>query len=264
MVKEIIMKKYFLAILFIAHWSCEESKDSNQQNDAIIGSWNFVSESEFRDYECSVPYDDWEFELPGISINGICNISENKIRNSINFEFNKEWMCGVFGGTLLDDGNSCESSYYFGYSINMDEFAEEICPDFSHHSSNGVWNATTGICSAERNEFATYTMNSDATLMYLIRGECDCVSDDCYSESEAECNSFAGEWVIENDTLEISMSNENLTLIDKDRWDGDFCDCDDSNDINCNSSLNRNECIDADGYYDEGGEDCRITVYTMN
>ena len=100
--------------------------------------------------------------------------------------------------------------------------------------------------------------------MYLIRGECDCLFDDCYSESEAECNSFGGEWIIENDTLKISVSNESLILIDKNRWDGDFCDCDDSNDINCNSSLNRNECTEADGYYDEGGEDCRITVYTKN
>ena len=68
-----------------------------------------------------------------------------------------------------------------------------------------------------RNEFATYTLNSDATLMY---SECDCEAqedgdDDCYSESEVECNSFGGEWVIENDTLEISMSNESLILIER-------------------------------------------------
>ena len=231
------MKKYLLLFLFIVHWSCEESEDSNRQNDAIIGSWNFVSESEFRDYECTDPHDDWEFDLPGISINGTCNISENEITNSINFEVTKEWMCALMGGTLLDDGNTCESSYYYGYSINMDEFAEEMCQDLTHHSSNGAWNATTGICSMTRNEFATYTLNSDATLMYLIRDECDCEAqedgdDDCYSESEVECNSFGGEWVIENDTLEISMSNESLTLIDKDRGDG--------------------------------GEDCRITVYTKN
>lgn len=217
------MKRYLLLFLFIVHWSCEESEDSNQQNDAIIGSWNFVSESEFRDYECTEPYDDWELDLPGFSINGTCNISENEITNSINIEVTKEWMSALM--------------LYEGYSINIDEYAEEICQDLAHHSSNGVWNATTGICSMTRNEFATYTFNSDATLMYLIRDECDCEAqedgdDDCYSESEVECNSFGGEWVIENDTLEISMSNESLTLIDKDRGDG--------------------------------GEDCRITVYTKN
>ena len=245
------MRKYLLPILFIVHWSCEESEDSNQQNDAIIGSWNFVSESEFRDYECSEPHDDdWVFELTGFSINGTCNISENEITNSINIEVTKEWM-----STLM---------LYEGYSINIDEYAEELCQDLSHHSSNGVWNATTEICSMVRNEFATYTLNSDATLMYLNRGECDCVSDDCYSESEAECNSFGGEWVIENDTLEISMNNESLTLIDKDRWDGGFCDCEESNDSNCNSNLNESECASVDGYYDEGGEDCYITVYTKN
>ena len=73
------MIKYFLLFLFIVHWSCEESEDSNQQNDAITGSWNFVSESEYRDYECTEPYDDWEFELPGIFIYGTSNISENEI-----------------------------------------------------------------------------------------------------------------------------------------------------------------------------------------
>ena len=33
-------------------------------------------------------------------------------------------------GTLLDDGNTCGSSYYYGYSINIDEFAEEMCQTF--------------------------------------------------------------------------------------------------------------------------------------
>ena len=258
------MIKYFLLFLFIVHWSCEESEDSNQQNDVIIGSWNFVSESEYRDYECTEPYDDWEFELPGISINGTSNISENEITSLITFEVTKEWMCALMYGTLLDDGNTCESSYYYGYSINIDEFAEEMCQDLSHHSSSGTWNATTGICSMVRNEFANYTLNNDATLMYLIRGECDCESNDCYSESETECNSFGGEWVIENDTLEISMNNESLTLTDKDKWDGGFCDCEESNDSNCDSNLNESECESIDGYYDEGGENCHITVYTKN
>jgi len=226
------MIKYFLPFLFIVHWNCEESEDSNQQNDAIIGSWNFVSENGFSDYECTEPNDDDELNLPGASINGTCNISENEISQSITYEVTKEWMCAMMGGTLLEDGNTCESYYYYGYSVNMDEYAEEICQGLLDQSSSGAWNASTGTCSMEQNDFATYTLNSDATLMYLNRGECDCVSDDCYSESEAECNSFGGEWVIENDTLEISMSNESLTLIDKDRGDG--------------------------------GEDCRITVYTKN
>ena len=38
--------------------------------------------------------------------------------------------------------------------------------------------------------FANYTLNNDATLMYLIRGECDCESNDCYSESETECKNL--------------------------------------------------------------------------
>ena len=259
------MIKYFLPFLFIVHWNCEESEDSNQLNDAIIGSWNFVSENGFSDYECTEPNDDDdELNLPGASINGTCNISENEISQSITYEVTKEWMCAMMGGTLLEDGNTCESYYYYGYSVNMDEYAEEICQGLLDQSSNGAWNASTGTCSMEQNDFATYTLNSDATLMYLNRGECDCVSDDCYSESEAECNSFGGEWVIENDTLEISMNNESLTLIDKDRWDGGFCDCEESNDSNCNSNLNESECASVDGYYDEGGEDCHITVYTKN
>ena len=173
-------------------------------------------------------------------------------------------MCALMGGILLDDGCTYKSSYCYDYSININEFAEEMCQDISHYSSSRVWNSTIGICSMVRNEFATYTFNSNATLMYLIRGECDCVSDDCHSESEAQCNSFGGELVIENDILEISLNNESLSLIDHDRWDGGFCDCGDSNDINCNSNLNESECANADGYYDEGGEDCHITVYTKN
>ena len=89
LIKKIIMRKYLLLFSFIVHWICEDSQDSNQQNDTIIGSWNFVSESEFQDYECTEPYDDWEFNLPGISVNATCNIFENEITNSINFEVTK-------------------------------------------------------------------------------------------------------------------------------------------------------------------------------
>ena len=89
LIKKIIMRQYLLLFSFIVHWICEDSQDSNQQNDTIIGSWNFVSESEFQDYECTEPYDDWEFNLPGISVNATCNIFENEITNSINFEVTK-------------------------------------------------------------------------------------------------------------------------------------------------------------------------------
>tara|TARA_Y100001954_G_C15686879_1_gene540696 strand:+ start:33 stop:806 length:774 start_codon:yes stop_codon:yes gene_type:complete len=257
------MKRYFLLFLLLSCWSCEDGQDSNQQNSAIIGSWNFVSENGFSDYNCTEPNDDDELNLPGASIYGTCNISTNEISQSINYEITKEWMCAMMDGTLLDDGSTC-TSYYYGYSVNIDEYAEEICQGLIDQSSNGTWNASTGTCSMEQSDFATYTLNSDATLMYLIRGECDCESDDCYSESEAECSSLGGEWFIENDTLEISMNNESLTLIDKDRWEGGFCDCEESNDTNCNSNLNQSECASVDGYYDEGGEDCHITVYTKN
>tara|TARA_Y100001936_G_scaffold247196_1_gene292559 strand:+ start:43 stop:858 length:816 start_codon:yes stop_codon:yes gene_type:complete len=271
MTKELLLSghRIFPILLFtgLPFWSCQDSQDSNQQNAAIIGSWNFVSENGFSDYECTEPNDEDELNLPGASINGMCNISENEITQSISYEVTKEWMCAIMDGILLDDGNTCTSDtsgYYYGYSVNMDDFAEEICQDLLDQSSNGIWNATTGTCSMVQNDFATYTLNSDATLMYLIRGECDCESGDCYSESEVECNSFGGEWVIEDDTLEILMRNETLTLTDKDRWDGDFCDCEDSNDNNCNSDLNESECANADGYYDKGGEDCHITTYTKN
>tara|TARA_Y100000817_G_scaffold86580_1_gene67232 strand:- start:681 stop:1454 length:774 start_codon:yes stop_codon:yes gene_type:complete len=257
------MRKYYSLFLCISFWSCEDSQDSNQQNDAIIGTWNFVSENGFSDYECTEPNDDDELNLPGASINGTCNISTNEITQSINYEITKEWMCAMMDGTLLDDGNTC-TSYYYSYSVNMDEYAEEICQGLIDQSSNGAWNNTTGTCSMVQNDFATYTLSSDATLMYLIRGECDCESDNCYSESEAECNSFGGEWANENDTLEILVSNQSLTLTDKDRWDGGFCDCEESNYSNCNSNLNESECANVDGYYDQGGEDCHITVYTKN
>ena len=93
------MRKYLLPILFIVHWSCEESEDSNQQNDVIIGSWNFVSENGFSDYECTEPNDDDDgLNLPGASINGTCNISENEISQSITYEVTKEWMCAMMGG----------------------------------------------------------------------------------------------------------------------------------------------------------------------
>ena len=257
------MRKYYLLFLCISYWSCEDSQDSNQQNDAIIGTWSFVSENGFSDYECTEPNDDDELSLPGASINGTCNISENEITQSISYEITKEWMCAMMDGTLLDDGNTC-TSYYYSYSVNMDEYAEEICQGLIDQSSNGAWNNTTETCSMVQNDFATYTLSSDATLMYLIRGECDCESDNCYSESEAECNSFGGEWANENDTLEILVSNQSLTLTDKDRWDGGFCDCEESNYSNCNSNLNESECANVDGYYDQGGEDCHITVYTKN
>ena len=259
------MLKYFLLFLFIVHWSCEESEDSKQQNDTIIGSWNFVSQNRFSDYECTEPDDEWEFDLPGVSITGFCNISDNDISISTNYAFTKEWMCAAMGGTLLEDGNTCGSYYYYGSSINIDEYAEEICNDLTSESSNGTWNASTGTCSMEQNNFATYTLNSDATLMYLNLGRCDCESDNCYSESEIECNSFGGEWIIENDTSEISMNNDNLTIIDKNKWDVGFCDCEDTNDTNCNFNLNESECESADGHFQEdSGEDCHIIVYTKN
>ena len=54
------MRKYYLLFLCISYWSCEDSQDSNQQNDAIIGTWSFVSENGFSDYECTEPNDDDE------------------------------------------------------------------------------------------------------------------------------------------------------------------------------------------------------------
>ena len=84
------MIKYFL-LFYLLFIELQESEDSNQQNDVIIGSWNFVSESEYRDYECTEPYDDWEFELPGISINGTS--IPKMITSLITFEVTKEWMC---------------------------------------------------------------------------------------------------------------------------------------------------------------------------
>jgi len=100
MTKELLLSghRIFPILLFIglAFWSCQDSQDSNQQNAAIIGSWNFVSENGFSDYECTEPNDEDELNLPGASINGMCNISENEITQSISYEVTKEWM-GYYG-----------------------------------------------------------------------------------------------------------------------------------------------------------------------
>ena len=116
--------------------------------------------------------------------------------------------------------------------MNIDEIGVQWCSEISDGNSDGIWNAATGTCSLVQNYFATYTANCEGTKIYMTSDECNCDPDVCYSETEVECSTLGGEWIIETNTLKISITGDTLTFIDKDRWDGGFCDCEDSNDEN--------------------------------
>ena len=76
--------------------SCDETIDDETTD--IIAIQNFSSQSGFSDYECSIPSYDDDLNMPGITINGSCDISDSEITQTFNYEITEEWFCAMWKG----------------------------------------------------------------------------------------------------------------------------------------------------------------------